>query len=577
MLVPDAIDHFDSNGERLLYFKFKNDKSTNGMYILHSLFTNYHFKNISGELDFLVIAPNEGVFAIEVKHGGVSRKEGTWSFVNRNGEVTKKTKSPFAQVDATMNSIRNYVLDKVKSDSKRFEKLSKILWGTGIAFTSMEGFIDFGPEGYSWQILTKQGLKVPASKYILSLSKNWHYQNKGKYWYDAEQSRPTKEDCELLLQILRGDFDIDYRDINIINDNEHLIESYTKEQFALLDFVNYNKRCLIEGAAGTGKTLMAIETSQRKLKDNCRVGLFCYNKQLGAKLKHSTDLISGYNANGSYTGTLHSYLSSKTSSAVPELNMELQKYFNEDLPFEFLDQNEGFDENEKFDVLIIDEAQDLINPYYLEVFDMVLKGGIKHGQWILFGDFSNQAIYLNQPIEIIDLLNSKSTFAHFPPLKVNCRNTKRIASQNTLVTGVEMAEFRSGGFDGESVATRFPAVSLQKNTIEEIVAELMSRAIPLEKIVLLSPKIFNKSVLKDSALVCNWIKQGLKVSTIHSFKGLESIIVVLYDFDEINSINAQRLFYTGISRAKQELYIVLNKNLKEDYYKLISLNYLKLK
>jgi len=576
MLIPDAIGHFDSNGERLLYFRFKNDKSTDEMYILHSLFTNYHFKNISGELDFLVIAPNEGLFAIEVKHGGVSRKDGTWSFENRKGEVTKKTKSPFAQVDGTMNSIRNYVLNKVRSDNKRFEKLSKILWGTGIAFTSMEEFIDFGPEGYSWQILTKQGLKMPIGNYILNLSKGWHYQNKAKYWYDVEQSRPTKEDCDLILQILRGDFDINYRDINIINENEYLIESYTREQFSLLDFVNYNQRCLIEGAAGTGKTLMALEIAQRKLKDNCRVGLFCYNKQLGAKLKHSTDLISGYNTKGSYTGTLHSYLSSKTSSVVPESNLELQKYFNEDLPFEFLDQNECFDENEKFDVLIIDEAQDLINPYYLEVFDMVLKGGIENGQWILFGDFSNQAIYLNQPVDIIDLLNSKSTFVQFPPLKVNCRNTKRIASQNTLLTGVEMAEFRSGGFDGESVATRFPAVSLQKSTIEEIIAELMSREIPLEKIVLLSPKLFNKSVLTDSALVCSWKKQGLKVSTIHSFKGLESTIVVLYDFDEISSINAQRLFYTGISRAKQELYIVLNKKLEQDYYKLVSLNYLKL-
>lgn len=576
MLIPNDICHFDSNGERLLYFRFKNDKSTKEMYILHSLFTNYHFKNISGELDFLVIAPNEGIFAIEVKHGGVSRKEGIWSFTNRKGEVTKKNKSPFAQVDGTMNSIRNYVLEKVKKDNKRFERLSKILWGTGVAFTSMEKFVDFGPEGYAWQILTKQGLNMPVGSYILSLSKGWHNQNRAKYWYDIEQSRPTKEDCDFILQILRGDFDIDYRDINRINENEHLIESYTKEQFYLLDFVNYNHRCLIEGAAGTGKTLMALEISQRRLKDDCRVGLFCYNNQLGIKLKQSTDLIDGYNENGSYTGTFHGYLSLKTNSEVPESNLELQTYFSEDLPFEFIDQNEGLDESEKFDVLIIDEAQDLITPYYHEVFNLLLKGGLKNGQWILFGDFSNQAIYLNQPDEIIDLLNLRSTFVRFPPLKVNCRNTKMIASQNTLVTGVEMPEFRSGGVEGDSVITKFPASSLQKYTVEETVDGLVKRGIPLDKIVLLSPKQFNKSVLKDSATVFNWIKQGLKVSTIHSFKGLESTIVVLYDFDEISSINAQRLFYTGISRARQELYIVLSKKLEQDYYKLVNLNYLKL-
>lgn len=576
MLIPDHVDHFDSNGERLLYFRFKNDKSTNEMYILHSLFTNFHLKNISGELDFLVIVPNQGVFAIEVKHGGISRKEGIWSFTNRNGDTNQKTKSPFAQVDGTMNSIRNYVLDKVRKDGKRFDKLSKILWGTGLAFTSMEEFVDFGTEGFSWQILTKQGLNMPLGNYISSLSRGWHNQNKAKYWYDVEQSRPTKEDCDFLLQILRGDFDIDYRDINRITENEHLIESYTREQFSLLDFVNYNPRCLIEGAAGTGKTLMALESAQRKLKDNGRVGLFCFNKQLGLKLKQSTDLIAGYQESGSYTGTLHSYIASKTISEAPETKLELQKYFIEDLPFEFIDQNENFDESEKFDILIIDESQDLMNPYYFEVFDIILKGGIKNGKWILFGDFSNQAIYLNEPTDIIEMLNAKSTFVRFPPLRINCRNSKNIASQNTLITGVELPDFKSGMLDGESVIVRFPAVSLQKSTIEGIVADLVSREIPLEKIVLLSPKLFNKSVLKDSILVSNWIELGLKSSTIHSFKGLESTIVVLYDFDEVNSINAQRLFYTGISRAGLELYIILNKKLEEDYYKLAHLNYLKL-
>ena len=68
MLIPDNIDNFDSIGEKLLYLKFKNDGSTKNFYILHSLFTNYHLKNISGELDFLVLAPGLGVFAIEVKH-----------------------------------------------------------------------------------------------------------------------------------------------------------------------------------------------------------------------------------------------------------------------------------------------------------------------------------------------------------------------------------------------------------------------------------------------------------------------------------------------------------------------------
>ena len=77
-LIPDNIEHFNSLGEKILYLKFKNENPQTDCFVLHSVFTNFHFKNISGELDFLVLAPGHGVFAIEVKHGGVSRKDGTW-------------------------------------------------------------------------------------------------------------------------------------------------------------------------------------------------------------------------------------------------------------------------------------------------------------------------------------------------------------------------------------------------------------------------------------------------------------------------------------------------------------------
>ena len=114
MLIPDNITDFTSLGEKIIYMKFKNDRTAEPMYVLHSLFTNHHIKNISGELDFLVLVPNEGFFCIEVKHGGISRKDGNWHFTDRYGKTTTKKVSPFAQQNATMNSIRKYILSKIK-------------------------------------------------------------------------------------------------------------------------------------------------------------------------------------------------------------------------------------------------------------------------------------------------------------------------------------------------------------------------------------------------------------------------------------------------------------------------------
>jgi len=572
MLIPDNIDNFESVGEKILYLKFKNDGSTKSFFILHSLFTNYHLKNISGELDFLVLAPGHGIFAIEVKHGKVWRVGGTWHFENKHGVVTKKNKSPFSQVDGTINSIRTFLLKKLENNKKEHDRFSKILFGTGIAFTSMDEFVDFGPEGHSWQIFTRSSLQLPIGYYIDSLSKGWHKENNSKYLYDVNLSRPTIEDCKKIIHVLRGDFDIDYSEINRINDNEILIEEYTKEQFNLLDFVNYNNRCLIQGDAGTGKTIMALELAHRNVIQKKKVALFCFNNKLGAKLNESLLNVLENEKDLFYAGTLHRFLSQETELQCPNNDKEINEFYSEILPFDFLLRNDATSENEKFDFLVIDEGQDLISPNYLEVFDSILKGGINNGKWVIFGDFSNQAIYINNPVESLELLNSKTNFVKFPPLKINCRNTQKIALQNTLLTGIEKAEFTSRCIEGEEIVVKFPAKNRQSECIDEIVGFIFKKGVPLSKITMLSPKRLENTIISGSNEIKHWISQGLTFSTIHSFKGLENSYILLFDFDEISSVDSQRLLYIGISRAKQKLYLILNNNLEEDYHKLLSKN-----
>lgn len=576
MLIPDNIDSFESKGEQLLYLKIKNDSSMQNFYVLHSVFTNFHLKNVTGELDFLVLAPGLGIFAIEVKHGRVSREDGTWSFVNRLGNVTKKNRSPFSQVDGTMNSIRKYILDKVAGNKRDHDRLSRVLFGTGVAFTSMDEFQDFGQEAHSWQILTRLSLRMPLGYYINALSRGWHEQNSTKFWYDANLSRPTDDDCKKIIRILRGDFNIDYSEINRVIDNETLIEEYTREQFYLLDFVKHNKRCLIQGQAGTGKTIMAIEVARRSLLEGKKVALFCYNRLLGEKLQQSlSDLAE--NKNGSfYAGTLSSFLLRNTKVNVPEEADELDTFYKETLPFEFLLHNENIGESEKYDLILLDEAQDLVTNFNMPVLDEILKGGLKEGNWVMFGDFSNQAIYINDPLELLNTLNETASFIKFPPLKINCRNTRNIANSNILLTGSEKPEFTGRTLDGEVIDTKFPASNRQLECVEEIIKDLKKREIPFEKVTLLSPKRIENTFLRNSDLIKGFFNEGLSFHTIHSFKGLENSYIVLLDFAEIASEDAQRLLYVGISRAKHKLYLVLNNGLEQQYRQLVNLNINKL-
>lgn len=575
MLIPDNIKEFDSNGERFMYHRFKKDTDSSEFIILQSVFTTRHISSVAGELDFFVLAPGLGFFAIEVKHGKVERKDGTWIFTNRKGEATLKTKGPFRQVEDTKHSIRNYILDAVSTNKKLSDRLSKILFATGVAFTSMKDErLNIGPEGFPWQIFTEEDFRLPISKYIQRLSQGWHEEYSNRVWYDPDLSRPTIKDCEEVLKIIRGDFQIDYSELNRISDNQKQIEEFTQEQFKVLDFTDFNDRCLIEGQAGTGKTIIALELARRRIKDGKKVGFFCFNQMLGEKLNKSLRKVFNYE-NEFYAGTLHKYLLNQVSTE-DTLNFD-DEFYSEKLPIEYLIQNESISEEDKFDEIIMDEAQDLIIENYLQVFDWMLKGGIRNGKWTMFGDFTNQAIYINNPIAAKKSLSEYAFFSNVPPLKLNCRNTKRISKHNTLVTGVELPEFSTFTLPGNSIDVQCPASNKQQDLVENHIRKLIDSGIEPQKISLLSPKKFENTYLAESAFISQLQQKGLIVSTIHSYKGLENAIVILYDFQEISSERTLHLFYVGISRATQELFIVLNKELETAYQNLINTNLPKIK
>jgi superfamily I DNA/RNA helicase len=249
-------------------------------------------------------------------------------------------------------------------------------------------------------------------------------------------------------------------------------------------------------------------------------------------------------------------------------------FFKEELPVEFLIQNEDMKASEKFDILIVDEAQDLLTDYYLEIFDWILKGGINNGKWVMFGDFSNQAIYLNDPGNAKKRLDKKSFFAKLPPLRINCRNTKKIANHNSLLTGAKLPEFTGKTLAGKPINAKFPAKSKQSNTVIKIVKSLLEKGIKKSQITLLSPKKIKNTYLADSDYINEVKNQGLQLATIHSFKGLENVVIILFDFDEILTNEAKRLLYVGISRATQELILVLNQGLEANYNRIVAENYL---
>ncbi len=562
-MVPDTISPDASAGERLVFSKLKNDAGCRGCIVLHSLFLANHLKAVSGEIDFLVLAPGKGIFVLEVKHGRVSRKEGVWKFTNRFGTTTTSTKGPFQQAHDAMYSLRNILIKQSSGKPAVKKMIGEILFGYGVMFTGLDQFCDYGTEAEPWMIYTRQGLGVAVSDYIEALSRGFHEKMGRKAWYDVNQARPSIDDCENILALIRGDFSYQYTTINKLFDLENAIDSYTREQFHIIDIADYNERCLISGQAGTGKTLMATELFRRAVEKGQRVGFFCFNKLLGKKIESDAQKVAGGAPASSYAaGNLHRYMAALSGKPVPK---EADDYFfREALPWEFIF---SFEEKqpEKFDLLVIDEAQDLLTDNYLEVFDMILKGGIADGRWVFFGDFSNQAIYLNDPDKAVRLLSTRANFTRLPPLTINCRNTRTIAREISVLTGTGLPGFPDLAPRGDSVDSFFPgSATLMAKKAEEIVMELEGSGIPTDRLIILSAKRLENSCVVHSPALMELIQAGkVRFRTIHAFKGLEASYVILTDLDKLDTKQAERLLYTGLSRAKIKLYLVLPKHLSE--------------
>ena len=77
-----------------------------------------------------------------------------------------------------------------------------------------------------------------------------------------------------------------------IGRTEARLLSLTEEQYNRLDELEANPRCLFEGAAGTGKTLLALEHARRADHAGSKVLFVCFNRLLGEwlhqQIEHSS-------------------------------------------------------------------------------------------------------------------------------------------------------------------------------------------------------------------------------------------------------------------------------------------------
>jgi hypothetical protein len=310
LIPPQISPEIKSNAERKIFDWFRDAPDTGDWIVLHSLGIANHRTLIYGEIDFVVLAPKLGVFALEVKGGDVSRVDGIWCFTDRYGNMSKKSRGPFEQAQEGMFSL----IDAIKKSGSA--DLQHILFGSAVMFPDII-FDVAGIDAHQWQVFDKKDGQNVAS-FIHRLAANCRRQWEDTYGPFPPGKIPGTKAIKELAQLLRGDFDKAVSLSTKITETERELVRLTNEQLTCLDQLEDNSRCLIQGAAGTGKTLLALEAVKRSVVAGEKTAFFCFNAML-AKWVKDYFAQSDTSTVPAYVGTFHDFMIQTVKDAGTQL------------------------------------------------------------------------------------------------------------------------------------------------------------------------------------------------------------------------------------------------------------------
>ena len=491
----------------------------------HSLKPTRHPNKRFPEIDFVICGP-EGLYVLEVKGGRIALSNGAWNYQDRYGRITPHMESPFRQAEAALHGLTEKLCAHLSSPH-----LSRLRRGYGVVFPDCE----WQTCGSEWdpEMIADRERSRDMEGWLRQLFEYWKNRGGPREQVDDDTLRIIREHIRPNVNASISLHEAPNPLSQQVEDAERRIDRMTEDQMRMSDVAEANPRVLCAGGAGTGKTFLAERLARRWSEYGMQVVLVCRSPWL----RH--------------------HLASRL--AIPGLTVSLIDGVRLDCCRAGLDS---------FDVLIVDEGQDLFDMASINILNDVLADGLEKGRWCWFHDLNNQALSKRFEPSAREYLESINP-VHVP-LFINCRNTRIILEwvQDTL--GADVGTRGAGA--GPEV--RRCTVSSQQESAERVAQEIAEfidiGGLAPGSVTILSPFDYPESSVAhvpaevadricrlDEYSVRNIPGDKVGFARIDEFKGLENEAIIVVDLSAPNQMNRELAAqYVATTRARSLLSIV---------------------
>ena len=550
---PTYLTYEDVNspGELDLLKKFYECKDYADWTIIYSLHLKDHIVQSLGEADMVIAIPSVGFLVVEVKHhknGSFNNITGDWKL----GQDEPTKKSPFLQLEENRISFQK----KIK---ETFPTLKKVFCWELLVFTrikKIDSQFEFNREDY----VNYDDFKLEGKEFLDLFTKRLVKQkdlSKPSLSF-IDPNAPDRSQINLFNQIRKSiEFEMSPNMRKEILTKD-LKKVFTQHQLYVYNHMKNNSQLLIEGPSGTGKTLLAIEAAKQANENKRRSLFLCFNALLGDHLKRE---LSEFEHIEAFT-KLEFF--KKLIGDKGKIEKDENLYFKNltKLVLEWLIKNEN--EFSKFDQIILDEAQDILDEETIDIFDLILKGGIKNGRFAFFGDFDFQNV---QNRELINIEKFKKNYKPvFTTLNENCRNMPdMIATAKFYCKYDPYSRVLRHDEDSDPIIEGYDNDTDLLKKLERVLEILISQKFKFDEITVLTFKSRDKSIFKDYKSEkfnnFNLIKK-INVKTIREFKGMENNAIVIVELEKLETEIDRQLLHIAMTRPLEKLCLLYMNSFK---------------